>query len=468
MSRPFPEDAFLKGNYAPVLSESDAYDLPVMGEMPRELRGALYRNGPNPQFAPRDRYHWFTGDGMIHGFFIADGRVRYRNRWVRTPKWRMEHQAGQALFGTFGNPMTSDPSAVGKDGGVANTNIVWHAGRLLALEEAHPPTELDPDTLETRGYHTFGGKLQGPMTAHPKIDPETGEMVFFGYAADGRFSPTVSYQVVNGAGELVRSDRFTAPYASMVHDFAVTRNHVIFPILPLTGSMERAMSGKPAYAWEPDKGSHIGILRRGDPIERMRWFTGDPCYVFHPMNAWEEGERVFADVMEYAAAPLFPRPDGTPVAGEPPVARLVRWTFDLAGNSDGFTRETLEDLPGEFPRFDERRAGLSYRHAYYVARQDGRQALSADTLVHVDLKTGRRARYSLPAGDALSEAVFVPRAADSPEGDGFLLATVYRGEERRSDLCVFDAGAVEAGPVASAQLTQRVPFGFHGNWRPAH
>jgi len=170
---------YLAGNFAPVRSEDD-FDLAVAGEIPAGLRGALFRIGPNPQFEPRDpgNHHWFGGDGMVHGFYVEDGRVRYRNRYVRTPKWTLEREHGRALFGPLGNPMTSDPLAFGNEGGVANTNIVWHAGRLLALEEAHHPFEMDVRTLESRGYVRA---YKGQVTAHPKIDPKTGEMVWFAY-----------------------------------------------------------------------------------------------------------------------------------------------------------------------------------------------------------------------------------------------------------------------------------------------
>ena len=290
MSIPFPEKPFFSGNFAPVSFEADAPDLPLRGELPKQLAGTLYRNGPNPQFAPRDQnHHWFIGDGMIHAFHVADGRVSYRNRWVRTPKWEAEHAAHKALFGSWGNPMTTDSSVAGKDGGVANTNIVWHAGRLFALEEAHRPFALDPDSLAALGYCDFAGAFKGArFTAHPKIDPETGEMIFFAYSAAGHFTPTLGYGVIDKTGKLVRYDQFDAPYASMVHDFMVTRDYVLFPVLPLTGSMPRAMAGKPAYAWEADKRSYVGVMRRDASVASVRWFECDPCYVFHPMNAYEE------------------------------------------------------------------------------------------------------------------------------------------------------------------------------------
>jgi len=234
-------------NLAPIPMECDAPHLKVVGELPRELNGTLYRNGPNPQFdAPGA--HWFVGDGMLHAFHLENGRASYRNRWVRTPKWLAEHDAGRALFSGFGGRKLPDapPTAI-SDSGVANTNIVFHAGRLLALEEGHLPTEIEPGTLNTRGYCNYGGGISGPFTAHPKIDPLTGEMVFFGYNATGPLTPGLSFGSVNAFGVVTRFDRFEAPYASMVHDFIVTENHLLFPILPITGSIERAI-GDPAVA----------------------------------------------------------------------------------------------------------------------------------------------------------------------------------------------------------------------------
>jgi carotenoid cleavage dioxygenase-like enzyme len=469
MSQPFPASPFFSGNYAPISFEADAFDLTVRGEIPKELAGTLYRNGPNPQFAPRDNnHHWFIGDGMIHAFHVEDGRVSYRNRWVRTPKWEVEHAAHQALFGSWGNPRTTDPSVLGKNNGAANTNIVWHGGRLFALYESQPPFALDPVTLAAQGYHDFDGALKvARFTAHPKIDPETGEMVFFAYSVAGPFTQTLAYGVIDRTGKLTRFDQFDAPYASMVHDFMVTRNYVLFPVLPLTGSMQRAMSGKPAFAWEPSKRSHVGVMRRDADVSSIRWFECDPCYVFHPMNAYEDGDRIVGDVMQYDAAPLFPDPDGRPGDPAKAVASLTRWTFDLKSNTSSFKREAVDDLAGEFPRFDERLAGLDYRHGYFSASSDRNFVDRFDTLAHVDLKSGKRSAYQLPAGDVVSEPIFVPRSAQSAEGDGYLLATVYRGAENRSDLAVFDATDVAQGPVAVAELSHRVPFGFHGNWRPA-
>ena len=458
----------LQGNLAPIWTESDAYALPVVGELPRELRGTLYRNGPNPQFTPTSpHHHWFGGDGMVHAFTLEDGRVRYRNRWVRTPKWLKENAAGRPLIDVFGPPdaeRMADPED--KLSCVANTNILAHAGRLLALEEGHPPVEMDAATLATVGFHRFGGDFSGPFTAHPKVDPHTGELLFFGYFAAGAFTPDIVFGTVDAAGQLGAMRRFAAPYASMVHDFCVTERHVLFPILPLTGSLERAMRGAPPFAWEPDLGAHVGILPRGAPAGAIRWFRASSRYVFHVMNAWEDGARIHADVAQYEQAPLFPFADGRMPDPARSQARLCRWTFDLDGNSDAFASTYIDDLVSEFPRLDQRYAGLPYRHGYYACHRGSGSDLNA--IAHIDHATGRRALHVLPDGDATSEPVFVPRAPDAAEGDGFLLAVIWREAEKRSDLVVLDAGAVDRAPLATAQLSHRVPFGFHGNFVAAN
>jgi carotenoid cleavage dioxygenase-like enzyme len=455
-----PINPYLAGNFAPVPDESD-FGLTVSGEWPVALAGAFYRNGPNPQFAPLGDHHWFAGDGMIHGVFVEDGKARYRNRYVRTPKWRDEHAAGRSLFGGF-DPRLNDPSVAGHDSGVANTNIVWHGGRLMALEEGHAPFELDPRSLDSRGYLNA---YRGNVTAHPKLDPETGEMVWFAYGVgEMPLSAGMSYGVTGATGEVLRRDDFQAPYSSMAHDFMVTRGHVLFPVLPLTGSLQRAMSGLPPFAWEPEKGAFVGVMKRDAAVDTLRWFETDACYVFHPMNAWEEGSTIHADVMEYPVAPLFPNADGSP--GARTSARLVRWTFDLAGASNQIKRQPLDDMAGEFPRFDERRAGLPYRHGWFAATT-GEPGTVFNAIAHVDLASGRRVVHQLPDGDATGEPVFVPRSAAAPEGDGWIVSLIYRGAQDTSDFAVFEARDIAAGPIATAHIPRRVPHGFHGNWRQA-
>jgi carotenoid cleavage dioxygenase len=452
---------YLAGNFAPIRSEDD-FDLAVTGEIPAGLRGALFRIGPNPQYEPRnpEQHHWFGGDGMVHGFYVADGKVSYRNRYVRTPKWELEHEHGRALFGAMGNPMTTDPIALGNEGGVANTNIVWHGGKLLALEEAHHPFQMDLKTLESRGYDR---EFQGRVTAHPKIDPVSGEMTWFGYGVGPMpLSAGMSYGVTAKDGSLVRRQDFQAPFASMVHDFMVTENHALFPILPLTASLERAMGGRPPFAWEPEKGSYVGVMRRDADVSTIRWFNTEACYVFHPLNSWEADGKIYCDVMRYNVAPLFPKADGSP--GDKAAARLVRWTFDLNSNSDAIKEEPLDDLDGEFPRVDPRVETRQHRHGWYAADPTSAKTIKQSAIAHLDLQTGKRQVYELTGGDMTSEPVFTPRSDDAPEGDGWVTAVVYRAGEDRSDLLVFEAQDIAKGPIATAKMPRRVPFGFHGNW----
>jgi carotenoid cleavage dioxygenase-like enzyme len=471
MAKAFPTDnPFLRGYYAPVNVEGDAANLHITGELPKELCGTLYRNGPNPQFATRGQHHWFQGDGMIHAFHLENGRASYKNRWVRTPKWKLENWEGEGLAGPLGVPGKTDPRLFALHSTTANTNIVWHAGRLLALEEAHMPFSLDPASLmpvKDEGYETYGGKLKGPFTAHPKFDPETGEMIAFGYNAKGYFTPGVSIRVVDKDGNVTRDELLEAPYSSMVHDFAVTKNWIVMPIFPLTGSMERVLGGKPPFAWEPDKGTHIAFIPRKGTVADVKWVSAPPSYVFHPMNHFETADgRVVVDVMKYDTAPLFPNPDGSPSSQEPAAARLFRWIFDLGGKANTMQEVQLDDRTGEFPRFDERYCMSDYRHGWIVSgnvtvagvrRQEG--------ITHYDLVAGKDQTYVAGGDDRFGEPVFVPRADDAAEGDGWVLATIFRAEEGRTDLGVFEATDIAKGPVALVHLSSRVPAGFHGNWR---
>jgi carotenoid cleavage dioxygenase len=450
-------------NLAPIPMECDAPHLAIQGQLPRELNGTLYRNGANPQFAAPGA-HWFFGDGMLHAFRLDDGRASYRNRWIRTPKWLAEHRAGRPLYGPFNRKLPDAPSSTPDDGGVANTNVVFHAGRLLALEEAHLPTLIEPGTLATGGYCNYGGAISGPFTAHPKIDPATGEMLFFGYNATGPLTRAMTYGVIDRTGKVTQFERFKAPYAAMVHDFIVTDRHVMFPILPLTGSIWRAMRGRPPYAWEPNKGSWVGVMKRGGSTRDIRWFRGDACFMFHVMNAWEDGDNIVADVMQSEEAPLFPRPDGKPTDPQKSRARLCRWTFDLAGRTERFNRNYLDEICGEFPRIDERRAGLRSQHGWYACSDEASPLGAFCGLVHVDGNGARRGHFALPAGDTIGEPVFVARSKDAAEGDGWVLAVIWRSCENRSDLAIFNATDIAAGPIALVQLGHRVPDGFHGNW----
>jgi carotenoid cleavage dioxygenase-like enzyme len=469
MTQPFPNQRFLRGNFAPLRVECDAPDLVIVGDLPRDLHGTLLRNGPNPLFPPRDQYHMFSGDGMVHAFHIEDGRVSYRNRWVRTEKFERERSAGRALYGTFGNPATSDPAVRGTPYNVANTNVIWHGGRLLALEEFSPPFELDPASLASRGVFNFDGGVRGPLSAHPKIDAQTGALHAFAYGLDGAGSKRMAYYHIDASGQLARTVEFDAPYSCMVHDFIVTERYIVFPIFPLTISPSRARQGGPMLAWEPQLPSLLGCMPRSGGADDIVWYEGEACCVFHPLNAYDDGDTLTADMLRYDAGPGFPGADGSAADAAKAVARLERWRLPLNGNTRSYTTQRLDDQASEYPRLDERFTGLRHRYGFFATTrgEQGRAAVF-DELVRYDFERNVKDSFCVPAGDFVSEPIFVPCAADAPEGRGYVLAVVYRGAQARSDLLVLDAEQLSAGPLAIAQLETRVPFGFHGNWMAAH
>ena len=475
MAQTMPTDnQFLNFPWGPIQMECDAHDLIVEGEIPADLSGTLYRNGPNQRFRPRGEYHLFAGDGMVHAFDIKNGQVDYRNRWVRTSKWKIEDREGRAVINAM-NPFDCEPEysdfvLVDKEG-LANTAVVWHADRLLAMEEGHPPYEIDPQTLDSIGTWTFRGKLHTAMTAHPKVDPQTGEMLFFAYMATGPFAADVMVHKVDAQGILAESILIPTPYSSMVHDFVITENYILIPVMPISGSLERAMEGAPPFAWEPEKGMHIGVLpRHGGTAEDIRWLDMDLSFAFHFMNGFDVDGVISVDACQMDHAPLFPTVDGGSTGPTEPY--LTRWTIDMNAAEPRVEFARIDEFQSEFPQCDPRYAGQSYRHGWYTS-PDGEVASGIEengslfnVIGHYDHQTHTEDRYS--CGQAMvSEALFVPKADDAAEGEGYLLAVVTSLETGNSSLFIFDALDVASGPVAKAHLSHRVPPGFHGTWKPA-
>ncbi|MEU8825346.1 carotenoid oxygenase family protein [Streptomyces sp. NPDC048636] len=424
----------LSGNYAPVTEELTAYDLPVTGTIPPELSGWYLRNGPNPADAASG--HWFFGDGMVHGVRIENGRaVAYRNRWVRTTRF------------TDGARMYDDQGTLDLTAGAANTHVVRHAGRTFALVENALPYELTRD-LDTKGPYDFDGRLRTAMTAHPKTCPVTGELHFFGYGSRGPVHLT--YHRADASGELVISRPIEVPGPTMMHDFALTASHVVFMDLPVVFDLQAAKAGTMPYSWDDGYGARLGILRRDDPNGDVRWFTIDPCYVFHSLNAYDAPDgTIVLHVMRYPE--LWRRAaDGSTLPMK--AAVLWKWTLDPA---TGTVREDqVDDRPGEFPRIDDRLISLASGQGHIT---------SGTSLVHYDLTTGGTVCHDFGPGRTPSEASFAP-ADDTPGGPGWLMTYVYDATTDRSDLALLDAHDLAATPVATIHLPSRVPSGFHGNW----
>jgi carotenoid cleavage dioxygenase-like enzyme len=454
---------FLQGNFAPWRLEGTAEDLEVTGAIPRELNGTFYRNGPNPAYEPRGRYHWFDGDGMIHAITLRDGRAGYRNRWVQSDGLKEERAAGAALFPGL---LDFSPSEAPRLKVTANTNIVCHAGALLALVESSLPTRLTPATLETIGLYDFGGKLSGSMTAHPKLDPETGEMLFFGYSP---FPPYLQYHVAGRSGALVRSEVIDIAWPSMIHDFAITAEHVVFILCPLVFSFENLATTGKLFDWQPERGTRIGVMPRDGGNADVRWYETDASYVFHPMNAYTEGDAIVLDVARYNALRFMdPNAARDPAIGDDDAARLHRWRIDLRpGGSIAST--PLDDMSGEFPRVDERRVGRKHRFGYQaVTEPQYATPLPVWTAVKkYDLARGSDVVRSFGAGNGVGEPLFVPRHDGADEDDGYVLALVYDHARSASDFYILDARDLAGEPAAVVHIPNRVPYGFHGNWVPA-
>jgi len=449
---------YLAGNFAPVTREVTAYDLPVQGRIPAELCGTYVRNGPNPA-GPVDptTYHWFLGHGMVHGIRLEDGRARwYRNRWVRTPE----------VAALLGEPAPPNPFGPEVPLFAANTNVIGHAGRLFALVEAGaPPVELTAE-LGTVGPTDLGGTLTHPFSAHPKRDPQTGDLHVLAYW--WAWGNQVRHLVV-GPDARVRHQRdVTLAGPSMVHDVAVTPRWVVVGDFPCRFSLEAAATGAMLpYRWQPDEPARVGLLARDDgdagagsgagSDAPVRWFELEPCYVFHYLNAYEEPDgRVVVDVVRH------PRMFATDLRGpdEGPTT-LERWRLDPTTGT--VTGERLDDRSCELPRLDERRCGQPYRYGY--AMDFGPGAAHGATLRY-DLAAGRVEVHDHGPGRVSLEPVFVPRSPDAAEDDGYVLAVVYDQGRDGSDLVILAAQDLTAEPVATVALPQRVPFGFHGNWVP--
>ena len=441
---PAPEEslpAHLRGNYAPVKEEVTAFDLPVQGAVPPSLRGRYVRNGPNPKTGQSP--HWFVGDGMLHGVELRDGRAAsYRNRWVRTRAFLEDARA------------VSAEGEVDLTVGVANTHVVAHAGRIFALVESSFPTEVTRQ-LETVGCFDFAGRLTTAMTAHPKICPRTGELHFFGYSFK---PPFLTYHRADSAGRLVQSEVIDVPGPTMMHDFAITDRHVVFMDLPIVFDLELAMAGTMPYRWSDDYGARVGIMPRGGTNRDVRWHEVAPCYVFHPLNAYEdEGGAVVMDVVRYPE--LWRGSSSAPV--NPPA--LHRWRVDARAGR--VSEQALDDRAVEFPRCDERRVGLAHRYGYAVYTEKGADRSTGTALIKYDLRGGS-ATYECGQGRLPSEPVFVPASPEAGEDEGWVLAYVYDASRDGSDLVILDAARFDGPPVATIALPQRVPFGFHGSWIP--
>ena len=466
------QNPFFEGSFAPVREEVTAFDLPVTGTLPPELNGCYLRNGPNPMGLedPGARWgdgHWFLGSGMVHGVRLRDGRAEwYRNRWVRS------RQAASALGEKWpGGPVHDDADFA------ANTHIIRHAGRVLATVEAGPlPYQLTGE-LETVGPYDFDGKLPGGYAAHTKLDRRTGELhaIAYYWAWDH-----VQHIVVDAAGQVIRTTNIPAPDGPMMHDFALTDRYVVLFDLPVTFSMDAVAAGrKLPYTWNGAHQARVGLLpsagknadqnadKSAVQPDGVRWFDVEPCWVFHTLNAHDEGGRVVVDLVRYGA-PY----DVSALEGKGPLT-LERWSIDPAAGT--VRPQGLDDRAQEFPRVDDRIVSQPHRYGYSaVIGEVSRETVSlsgdfadrafANALLKHDLAAGTNQAHEFGKDATAGEAVFAPAAPDAGEDEGYVLAFIHNPERGAADLVVLAAQDFTGEPVARVHLPARIPLGFHGSW----
>lgn len=471
-------DPYLMGNYAPVSEETQADNLRVIGELPQDMDGMYVRVGPNPQFEPVGGYHWFDGDGMLHGVRVANGKASYRNRYVQTAGYKAEKKAGRGIWHglmEMGNNFSlseEERGDVGISKNAGNTALVWHDGQLLTLWEGGEPHAIKLPGLETIGAYDFCGKLVSAFTAHPKVDEVTGEMMFFGY--NPMAAPHVQYSVVSKDGELLFTRPIDIPRGVMMHDFAITENYTIFMDHPLTFSIERAMKGGGVLEFERDLPSRYGIMPRHGTTEQMRWFEMPAHYVFHTANAHEDGDEVVVtgsrlrstNVLQPAEQPKDR--NGDVENGWNDMGRMHRWRFNMKTGT--YTEEQVDDIPTDFGRVNDGLVGRRSRYNYAArfARPEHADAPPAFEGLHkYDQKTNRMEAHLHGPNRFGGEGVFVPRKGATEEDDGWLVTYVYDEREGTSEMVVVDAKNFEGAPVARVIIPSRVPYGFHGAWVPA-
>lgn len=470
--------------FAPQRFEAELDRCDVIGTIPQGLNGAFVRVGGDAAFAPKHADDSpFAQDGYISRFRFKNGRVDYKGRWVKTPRFLANEAAGRQLYGYYRNPYDDDPQVSDPErpwrATVANTAVQAHAGKLFALKEDAHPFEIDPVTLDTIGPWDFhGGYASQTFTAHPKVDPVTGEMLAFGYEATGLASDDLFFYVIDKSGHVTRETRLKVPVVTMVHDWAITREHVIFPVFGYTTDAERLREGKIHWAWDRALPSMFGILPRDGEAKDLRWFRGPERGTVHTFNARTEGNNVVleAPIFDTNPFPFFPFKDGSPWHPSMGSALIRRLTFDLNSKDDGYREEILfAGLPVvDLGRIDERFLTLDTRFAY-TSLSDGAKPFDTARCGNVgravpnsygvfDLKDRTMRTYFAGDTHGLQEVTFIPRAPDAEEGDGWLMGVAHNFAERRSELIIADAREPEAGDVARVILPFKSTAQVHGRW----
>ncbi len=478
MSTRFPQTPEFSGAlYSPSRVEAEVLDLEVEGTLPASILGVFYQVAPDPQYPPMlSSDMFFNGDGMVSGFYFANGKVSLRRRYVQTDRLLAQRREGRSLNGVYRNTYTNDPLAA-KNNTTANTSVIPHNGRLLALKEDALPWAMDLQTLETLGEWDFAGQIKSAtFTAHPKIDPVTGNLLAFSYEAKGDGTPDMAYFELSPDGKLLKEIWFQAPYAAMVHDFAVTEHYVVFPLIPLTVDVERMKKGGPHFQWQPDLPQLFAVLPRNGNAQAIRWFKGPKdSFQGHTLNAFDQDGKVYVDMPVTGGNVFyfFPQADGAVPAPEDLPSSLMRWTFDLNDARDDVEPQPLTDYMCEFPRCDERYLGRPYEHGFVLAFDPTLPYNPANgpmpfqffnQLAHLNLKTGSTDAWFPGDNSCFQEPIFIPRSSDAEEADGYVVALLNVLDQARSELVILDSRDMASGPIARVKVPLRMRMSLHGCW----
>jgi carotenoid cleavage dioxygenase-like enzyme len=454
---------FPPGFNSPTRFDADVYDCEVWGQIPTDIQGTFYRMQCDFDYRP-PKNEWltgFNGDGHISRFRFHDGSVDFKGRFIRTARLMAERKARKRLFGVYRNPFTDDPSVAHINRSAANTHTYWHGGKLFVLKEDSLPYYVDPHTLETIGDWNFHGKYTAQtMSAHPKIDPLTGEMIAYGYEAKGILTKDIAVYTINPAGRVTKEVWLQSPYLGIIHDIAITQKHVIIPVIARTSSMERLKAGEPMWDWDGSLPTMVGVLPRDGDAKDVRWFKGPSRNTLHFLNATDRGNTV---TMELPTS-----------SGERDPSQIRRWTFDLNSKSDAFQEDVVSTTPGFLPRMDDRYLSLDYRYAFISSRVPSAtpdpkaNPMSGGTQVvqRLDVRTGDIKQCVVEGKVALQESCFVPRANSKNEGDGYVMTIASNFDTMSSDMIITDAQHLEDGIIATVKLPFRLRSGTHTNWYP--
>lgn len=455
---------YLQGNYAPVLEENDfgPGQLRVEGEIPANLTGAFMRDGPNPAYQPNHYVYPLDGDGMIHAIYLRDGEATYKNRWVETSHLKTERQFDRTIYGSVGKLLEVPPEVIEAGGdpnpvrNTANTNVLYHGEKLLAMWEGGFPHLLNND-LSTVGLYDYDGALKpgDALTAHPKICPNTGDLISCTQRWD---SPNYWVQIFDRHARHKRTIPVQFERKGIIHDLQITENHIVIFYAPAFHDVNRAMRGEDPFSWEPEQGTKILVIPRDGRGEIVTYETG-AFFSWHFCNGFERGGKIIIDYVWINRMP-FTQAQGTGVEKQP--RRMYRMTLDKATKT--LTNEQFSDVFCEFSRVDERRMGKQYRYGFAASSdREWADAHGYNCTGRFDFNTGETTLFSYGEQANAGEPVYVP-SPDSPnEEDGWLMCFVFNPDEGQY-LSIMSADDVAGGPVAKIHIPTRVPNGFHANW----